>query len=99
MVQPPAVAGAVGGEVPACLGEAQTTVRTTAALIGIVVVLAVVFPEAHRADLEVAPLFKRQVTATRTAVRLTACKPAHIDEHTRDCCLLWHYPQGTAGFC
>lgn len=92
MGKPPTVAGSVGSEVPTCLREAQTTVRTTATLIGIMVVLAVVFPEAHGADLEVPPLLKSQVTAARTRVRLTAGKSAHIDEHTRDCCLLWCHP-------
>lgn len=85
VLKPSMVARSKGSEVPPGLGEAETTVRTAAALVGVVVVLAVIFPKAHGADLEVATPLKRQIPATRTRIRLASRRPMHVDEHTSDC--------------
>lgn len=79
------VARSVDYEVSPGLGEAEPIVGTAAALIGVVVVLAVIFPGAHGADLVVATSLKRQVPATRTCVRLAPRRPIHVDEHAGDC--------------
>ncbi len=80
-----AVVRSVGGIVSPGLGEAEPTVGATTALVGVMVVLSVVFPEAHGADLEVATSLKRQVPATRTCVRLASRRPIHVDEHAGNC--------------
>src|SRR5689334_16225003 len=51
-------------EVDAALAQADA-VRAAAALVGVVVVLPVVLPEADRTDLEAAALVQRRVTAAR----------------------------------
>lgn len=86
VLQPAAVTRSVVREVAPCLAEAEPSVGAAAGLIGVMIVLAVVFPEAHRADLVVPPLLKRQVTTARTRIRLTPWRSMHIDEHARDCC-------------
>ena len=58
------VTGSHGMEVPACLREAQQPIRTASNPVGILVVLPVVLPEAHGADLEVATLVERQEADT-----------------------------------
>jgi hypothetical protein len=50
------VAGSYGPEVRACRGEAQRPVRPAADLDRVMVVLAVILPEAHWADLVLAAL-------------------------------------------
>jgi hypothetical protein len=52
---------------PRC-GEAQSVIRTAPHLICIWVILTVVLPEAHLANLVAATLGKREVVATRTTV-------------------------------
>lgn len=86
VLEPSAVTCSVGGKVLPGLCEAEPAVGTAAALVGVMVILAVVFPEADGADLVVTPLFKRQVTTARTCVRLASRRPTHVDEHARDCC-------------
>ena len=53
-------------EVCPCLCEAQSPVRAAAHDVGIVVVLAVVLPNADRADLEPATLAEREASTART---------------------------------
>src|SRR5687767_11557143 len=58
-----------GGEVPAGLGEAVAAVRSTTNHVGVVVVLTVVLPETHRADLVLAACVERQVATAGARVR------------------------------
>jgi hypothetical protein len=53
-------------EVATRIREAERTVRSAADTIGIMVVLAVIFPKAHRTNLESATLHESQVIAART---------------------------------
>lgn len=62
------VSGSHGTEVPAGLREAESAVRTAANPVSIMVVLPVVFPEAHGTDLVVGTLLSRQEAATATLV-------------------------------
>lgn len=65
-------------DVPASLRQAQFVVRAATNLVGIVVVLAVVLPEAHRADLKPTPLVESEVAAAGTRVRLVRLWPIDI---------------------
>jgi hypothetical protein len=56
-------------ERPPSVAQARCSVRTATDDVGVVVVLAVVLPEAHRTDLESATLAKCEVAAARTHVR------------------------------
>lgn len=60
------------GEVGARLGEAEVVVRSATDHCGVVVVLAVVLPEADRADLVLAPGVEGQVAAAGARVGAVA---------------------------
>lgn len=57
------------GEVAAGLGKAETSVRATSHYVGVVVVLPVVLPEAHRTDVVDAALGQGEIAAAWTAHR------------------------------
>jgi hypothetical protein len=63
------------------LSETEAAVGPTACLIGVVIVLAVVLPEAHGADLVHAAFAEGEVSAARASIRLVAGRPAHVEEH------------------
>jgi hypothetical protein len=67
-------------EIPSCFREAQPAVGAASNSFRIVVVLPVVFPEAHRTDLEVAALTERQEAAAGTGVRTVIGLPLDIEE-------------------
>ena len=60
------ISGAEGRKVGARLSEAQVAVGATENLFGIVIVLAVVFPRAHRTDFVRGSRCQRAKAATRT---------------------------------
>ena len=74
------VAGAHGLEVGPGHRKAERPVWTTANLVGVVVVLAVVLPEANGTDLEGAALGQRHETAARAPVRAFGGRTFRIDE-------------------
>ena len=76
----PPVAGTNGVEVPTGLSQTQPTVRSAAYPVGVVIVLAVVLPEAHGADLIEAALGKRQVATARTPIGPALWAAVHVDE-------------------
>ncbi len=60
------VTGAESAKVLSCLGQAEFTVGTPANEIGVVVILTVILPEAHLADLESTAMGQRLGVAART---------------------------------
>lgn len=78
----PLVTGSYGMEVPAGRREAEPAVRTASHAVSILVVLPVVLPEAHGADLEVAALIERQEATARTVVRTVLGLPVDVDERS-----------------
>jgi hypothetical protein len=62
------IARAYGTVVLACLSQAEPPVRTAVHAIGVWVILAVVLPEAHRADFVAAAFPERDVSAARAGV-------------------------------
>lgn len=80
VLQAPRVARADSGEVPAGVEQTQASVRAAAHAAGVVVVLAVVVPEAHRADLVVATPLQREEAAARARMRPSLRPSPHIDE-------------------
>jgi hypothetical protein len=73
------IARPVLGEVPACIEQAEIPVRAAAHSVRVVIVLPIVFPEAHRAELVVSPRFQRQVPAAWTGVRAIFWPSTHVD--------------------
>jgi hypothetical protein len=71
-------------EVRACCGEAQRVVRSTSDLVGVVVVLAVVFPEAHGADVVAPSVRQRQRATAGAGIRPAAARTDHVHECHRD---------------
>jgi hypothetical protein len=53
--QPARFGGADAGEVFACHGQAQAAIGSTPNLVGVVVVLAVILPEAHTGQISYHP--------------------------------------------
>ena len=76
----PLVTGTHGVDVPMGLSQTQPAARSAAYPGGVVIVLAVVLPEAHGADLVEAALGKRQVAAARTPIGPALRAAVHIDE-------------------
>lgn len=76
----PLVAGTHGVEVPTGLSQAQPAVRSATDPVGVVIVLAVVLPEAHGADLVEATLGKREVAAAWTPIGSAPGAAAHVDK-------------------
>lgn len=74
------VARTMGCEVAAAVEQAQPSVRSATYLGGVVIVLAVVLPEADRADLELPALIKGEVTAARAGVRTVFRPTVHVGE-------------------
>lgn len=66
-------------EVVARLRQAQRAVRPTAHLVGIVDILTVVLPEAHRAYLVSTALIESEIAATRAGIRSGADWPTHVE--------------------
>ncbi len=71
------VACAEGSVVPACVVQAHRSIRTTPNPVGVMVVLAVVFPEADGTDLVSAPLVEREAPATRARVSNARLRAPH----------------------
>ncbi len=71
------VAGAKRGIVPPGLDEAECTVWASSDDASIVIVLPVVFPEAHRTHLETTTLTQRQMMATRAGEPLPRDRTLH----------------------
>jgi hypothetical protein len=61
----PLLAGAVGGEILARSFETERAIRSTSDHGGVLIVLTVILPEAHLADIEPAAFAKGQEAATR----------------------------------
>jgi hypothetical protein len=80
-VKPTAFACSVRGEIMTGLSETQAAVGAPAYFIGVVLILAVVLPEAHGADLVHAAFAEGEVSAARASIRLVAGRPAHVEEH------------------
>ena len=59
-------------KIRARFGEAQSAVRPAAYFIGIMVILAVIFPEANRADFVMSSPVQGLEPATRAFIRLLA---------------------------
>jgi hypothetical protein len=66
-------------EIEAGMRQAQPPVGPATYNVGIVCVLTVVFPKAHRTDLVSAPLIQSEVATARTAVRTAADWPSHAE--------------------
>lgn len=62
------------------LGETERSVGATTDTVGVLVVLAVVFPETHRADLVSAPLAQRQEPAARARMRAAGGVTEDVDK-------------------
>ena len=62
------------------LPQAQLTIRATAHLVGIVTVLAVILPKAHRTNLVASSSAQSEITAARitTIRRLLFCRLAKV---------------------
>src|SRR5262249_42087123 len=73
-------AGSKGGEISPGLVEAQTSVRTAANLIGVMLVLTVVLPEADRTDLIHASLIEGEISAARAGIRLASWWTPHVEK-------------------
>jgi hypothetical protein len=84
-MKPTALACSVRGEILTGLSETEAAIGPTAFVIGVVVILAVVLPEAHGADLVHATFAKGEVSAARTPVRLVPGRPVHVEEHALHC--------------
>lgn len=76
----PLVTGSHGMKVPTCLRKAQPAIRAAPDPVGILVVLPIVLPEAHGADLVAPALIERYEAAAGTAVRAVLGFPLNVDE-------------------
>ena len=74
------VACPVLGEVAASVEQAQRSVRPTAYPVRVLLVLPIVFPEAHVTDFELASGLKGQISAARAGVGPVFWPASHIDE-------------------
>lgn len=74
------IGGTDPGVVLAGLGQAETPVRASSYLVGVVFVLAVVLPEADVADLVAAPFAEGQEAAARAGVRTGLVVTDDVDE-------------------
>jgi hypothetical protein len=74
-------AGSEDGEISPGLVQAQISVGTAANLIGIMLVLAVVLPEADRAHLIHASLIEGVISAASAGIWLASRWTSDVDEH------------------
>jgi len=68
MFERTAVGSSESLEVLSCLSQTKLGIRSTAHFIGIVIILAIIFPKTYRTDLEAAATAQRKIATARTAV-------------------------------